>query len=47
MNIYTSGLTFNEKWTTDNTLGTEITIEDQLAKGLKLSFDTQFAPQTG
>jgi len=41
------GLTFKEKWTTDNTLGTEITIEDQLAKGLKLSFDTQFAPQTG
>lgn len=41
------GLTFNEKWTTDNNLSTEITIEDQLAKGLKLSFDTQFAPQTG
>jgi voltage-dependent anion channel protein 2 len=41
------GLTFNEKWNTDNTLGTEITIEDQIAKGLKLSFDTQFAPQTG
>jgi voltage-dependent anion channel protein 2 len=41
------GLTFVEKWNTDNTLGTEITIEDQIAKGLKLSFDTQFAPQTG
>jgi len=41
------GLTFLEKWNTDNTLGTEITIEDQLAKGLKLSFDTEFAPQTG
>lgn len=41
------GLTFSEKWNTDNTLGTEITIEDQLVKGLKLSFDTQFAPQTG
>lgn len=41
------GLTFVEKWNTDNTLGTEVTIEDQLAKGLKLSFDTQFAPQTG
>jgi len=40
------GLTFQEKWNTDNTLGTEITIEDQLAKGLKLAFDTQFAPQT-
>lgn len=42
-----SGLTFVEKWNTDNTLGTEITIEDQLVKGLKLAFDTQFAPQTG
>lgn len=41
------GLTFSEKWNTDNTLGTEISIEDQLVKGLKLSFDTQFAPQTG
>lgn len=41
------GLEFVEKWNTDNTLGTEITIEDQLAKGLKLSFDTSFAPQTG
>jgi len=41
------GLTFLEKWNTDNILGTEITIEDQIAKGLKLSFDTSFAPQTG
>jgi len=41
------GLTFTEKWNTDNTLGTEVTIEDQLVKGLKLTFDTQFAPQTG
>ncbi|XP_041365038.1 voltage-dependent anion-selective channel protein 2-like [Gigantopelta aegis] len=41
------GLTFTEKWDTDNVLKTEITIEDQLAKGLKLAFDTSFAPQTG
>jgi len=41
------GLTFNEKWNTDSTLATEVTIEDQLVKGLKLSFDTTFAPQTG
>jgi len=41
------GLTFNEKWSTDNTLGTEVTIEDQVAKGLKLSFDTKFSPQSG
>lgn len=41
------GLSFTEKWNTDNTLGAEITIEDQLINGLKLSFDTMFTPQTG
>uniref|UniRef100_A0A3B3R1K9 Non-selective voltage-gated ion channel VDAC2 n=2 Tax=Paramormyrops kingsleyae TaxID=1676925 RepID=A0A3B3R1K9_9TELE len=41
------GLTFTEKWNTDNTLGTEITIEDQIAKGVKLTFDTTFSPNTG
>jgi len=41
------GLVLTEKWTTDNCLGTELTIEDQLLAGLKLSFDASFAPQTG
>lgn len=69
------GLTFTEKWTTENTLGTEICVEDQvnfkrpdpghqtddtfklgvnlksvflqLTKGLKLTFDTTFSPNTG
>ncbi len=41
------GLTFSEKWNTDNTLTSEISVEDQLVKGLKLSFDGSFAPQTG
>uniref|UniRef100_A0A8I3W4L6 Non-selective voltage-gated ion channel VDAC1 n=1 Tax=Callithrix jacchus TaxID=9483 RepID=A0A8I3W4L6_CALJA len=41
------GLTFTEKWNTDNTLGTEITLEDQLARGLKLTFDSSFSPNTG
>jgi hypothetical protein len=41
------GITLNEKWNTDNTFGTEVTVEDKLLKGLKLSFDTQFVPQTG
>lgn len=41
------GLTFKETWNTDNVLSTEVTIEDQLAQGLKLAFDTSFAPQTG
>lgn len=44
---FMSGLSLTEKWNTDNTLGTEIAIEDQLIKGLKLSFDTVFTPQTG
>ena len=42
-----TGLTFSEKWNTDNTLGTEIAIQDQPTKGLKLSFDSSFAPHTG
>ncbi|XP_005053825.1 PREDICTED: voltage-dependent anion-selective channel protein 1 isoform X4 [Ficedula albicollis] len=41
------GLMFTEKWNTDNTLGTEITLEDQLARGLKLTFDSTFSPNTG
>jgi voltage-dependent anion channel protein 2 len=41
------GLTFSEKWNTDNTLTSEVSVEDQLVKGLKLSFDGSFAPQTG
>nr|XP_061807249.1 voltage-dependent anion-selective channel protein 2-like isoform X3 [Nerophis lumbriciformis] len=41
------GLTFTEKWTTENTLGTEICIEDKITKGLKLNFDTTFSPNTG
>uniref|UniRef100_A0A667YGI9 Non-selective voltage-gated ion channel VDAC3 n=1 Tax=Myripristis murdjan TaxID=586833 RepID=A0A667YGI9_9TELE len=41
------GLSFNQKWNTDNTLTTEITMEDQLAKGLKLAMDTSFVPNTG
>lgn len=41
------GIQLSEKWNTDNTLGTEISVEDQLAKGLKLSFETMFVPQAG
>lgn len=41
------GLSFKEKWNTDNTLATEVTIEDQIAQGLKLTFDTSFSPNTG
>ncbi|XP_072455634.1 non-selective voltage-gated ion channel VDAC1-like [Notamacropus eugenii] len=40
------GLIFIENGNTDNTLGTEITVEDQLARGLKLTFDSSFSPNT-
>jgi len=45
--VSSTGLTFSEKWNTDNTLATEITVQDYIAKGLKVSFDSSFAPQTG
>lgn len=41
------GLTFSEKWNTNNTLATEVSVQDQLLKGLKVSADCTFAPQTG
>jgi len=41
------GLTLKEKWNTDNTLATELSIEDQLLKGSKLAFNATFAPQSG
>uniref|UniRef100_A0A8C5GXS1 Non-selective voltage-gated ion channel VDAC2 n=1 Tax=Gouania willdenowi TaxID=441366 RepID=A0A8C5GXS1_GOUWI len=39
------GLTFTEKWTTENTLGAGVCVEDKVS--LKLSFDTMFSPNTG
>ena len=45
--LYVVGLTLTEKWNTDNILNTEVSVEDQIAKGLKLAFDTSFAPHTG
>lgn len=41
------GLSFTEKWNTDNTLYTEVAVQDQLLEGLKLSFEGSFAPQSG
>lgn len=41
------GLTFTEKWNTNNTLGTEIAVVDQGIKGLKLSGNLNFSPQEG
>jgi len=42
-----NGLTFTEKWNTDNILKSELTLEDNLLKGLKLAFDSSYAPNTG
>lgn len=41
------GISFVEKWTTDNILKAEITAEDNLLKGLKVALDSSFAPSTG
>jgi len=41
------GLTFLEKWNTDNLLKCEITADDQLAKGFKVTFDGSIIPNTG
>ncbi|XP_053205173.1 voltage-dependent anion-selective channel protein 2-like [Panonychus citri] len=41
------GLTVKEKWTTDNVLSTELSVDDQFAKGLKLAFNGSFVPLSG
>ncbi|RNA02514.1 voltage-dependent anion-selective channel 2 [Brachionus plicatilis] len=41
------GLTFVEKWNTDNILKSEITLEDKLTQGLKVGLDTSFSPASG
>jgi len=41
------GVTFSEKWNTENVISTNISIDDKIAKGLKVDFDTTFAPVTG
>lgn len=45
-NMY-NGLSFTEKWTTDNSLNTTVDVQDQVMKGLKLTLDTNFLPSTG
>jgi len=41
------GLTFVEKWNTDNILKSEVSVEDQLLQGLKLGVDTSYSPASG
>nr|XP_054304180.1 voltage-dependent anion-selective channel protein 3-like isoform X1 [Pongo pygmaeus] len=44
--VCTDGLPFTQKRNTDNTLGTEISLESKLAEELKLSLDTILVPNT-
>lgn len=41
------GCTLKEKWTTDNTILTEVSFEDQFVKGSKVLFNANIAPQSG
>jgi voltage-dependent anion channel protein 2 len=41
------GITVTEKWNTDNNISATIDVQDQLMKGLKLTFDSSFSPATG
>lgn len=41
------GLTFTEKWNTDNHLHTEVACQDKIAPGLKLALDGTFVPDSG
>jgi len=41
------GITLTEKWNTDNQLGTVVEIEDQIAKGFKVTLDSTYAPHLG
>lgn len=42
-----TGLNVTKKWNTDNVISSEVSVEDQLLKGLKLTLDSSFAAQTG
>lgn len=41
------GLTFVEKWNTDNILKAEITLDDAVLKGLKIALDSSYSPASG
>jgi len=41
------GITFKEKWGTNNIISNTFTVDDKLTKGLKLDLDTTFAPDSG
>jgi len=41
------GVTFTEKWNTDNVISSTIALENTKVEGLKIDLDTTFAPFTG
>ncbi|KAH9933169.1 voltage-dependent ion-selective channel [Epithele typhae] len=41
------GLTFTQTWTTANVLKTQVEVDNQIAKGVKLDLLTQLTPDTG
>jgi len=41
------GLTFTEKWTTDNAINASVDLQDKLTPGLKLTLDGSFKPSSG
>jgi voltage-dependent anion channel protein 2 len=41
------GLTISKKINTDNVFFSNVSVQDQLLKGLKLTIDASYAPQTG
>lgn len=41
------GLTLTERWNTNNTLFTEVAVQDQILEGLKMALEVSFQPSTG
>lgn len=41
------GLVFTQAWTTSNVLKTQVELENQIAKGLKLDLTTSLLPEKG
>ncbi|CAB3405937.1 unnamed protein product [Caenorhabditis bovis] len=41
------GITLTEKWNTENQLGTVVEVSEQFGRGLKLTFDSLYAPHAG
>jgi hypothetical protein len=41
------GVVFVEKWNTDNILKSELSVENNIVDGLKLTLDSSYAPASG